>query len=236
MSFPKTVWQSTRNLIHITTGFGKQPDPLHAGLEAVSSVFIPVLGLAIGFLCALAAVIAQAAGLVGFTAFAGVACLAVLTGRKQINAMVGRPNGLRGGLVLFAAASFYFLIYGLNQLGSIRGLEFLCTALLFLPVSGSLAMVSAASVMPEPETPMPLSSTKGIHMILAAALAMVMMLPSFGITSLAFTAAAVLTGSIAGLIAGRKSYQPELLYAAAAIAELFFILLMLLANKPQIYY
>ncbi len=233
------VYHSVRTLLRIQIGATTKKESPHLGHPAMCALFLPLAGLAVGLASMIAASLAAALQMRYMPALAGLAVLAVLGGRKQATAALSIGNkdrALDAGSILFVSLAVIFLVVGLDELQAVRGVDFMALALLFLPSIGSLAMVSAASVLTEPSVNTDISSVKGLHLVFAAGLSLVLLLPAFGISGLAYMGLGVLAGSLTALIGGRKEYRVELLYAAAAFAELAFILLLLVANNPVTQY
>ncbi len=233
------IWGVIRSLFQIQTGIGRHHDQPHGEWSAYAIVFLPVAGFAVGFASMLAAALFQTLNVAYLPALAGVAVLAALGGARQADAIVSIRRGKQaqpGGAMMIVALTTLFLVFGLNGLQNPRGSYFIGIALLYMPSIGSLAMIAAASILPESPDHERLSSSKGVHLLLASALSLVLLLPAFGVAALAYMGVGVLAGSLTALISGRKEFRAELLYAAAAFAQLAFLLLLLLGNPPVVYY
>jgi hypothetical protein len=234
------VYQSVRYLLRIQIGVLIEKGNPHHRQSAIYAVFLPLAGLAVGLASMLAASLASAVLQMRFIpVLAGLAVLAAMGGRRQATSAMSirhKNHVSNTGKNLFVILAVVFYVVGLDALQTVRGADFMALALLFLPSIGSLAMVSAASVLPEPSVESSLASVKGVHLVLASGLTLVLLLPAFGISSLAYMGLGVLAGSLTALIGGRKEYRVELLYAAAAFGELAFMLLLLVVNNPARYY
>jgi hypothetical protein len=91
-------------------------------------------------------------------------------------------------------------------------------------------------VLPENAPGSPLVNVKGWQMVVASALAFVLMLPKFGVQSVAYAAASVLAGSLTALLLGKSSKKEEAAAVAASASEILFLLLLMMLSSPQIYY
>ncbi len=234
-----TVYHSVLYLLRIQIGATADrlnPNPRE---PTMLYVFLPLAGLVVGLVSGLAASFLAAMQMRYIPALAGLAIMAVLGGKRQTAAALSirrKDFALNAGSMLFVVLAVVFLVLGLDALQAMRGADFITLALLFLPAIGSLAMVSAASVMPEAPNQLPLSSVKGLHLILAAGLTLALLMPAFGVSALAYMGVGVLAGSLTALIGGRKEYRVDLLYAAAAFAQLIFLFVLLVANNTVIHY
>lgn len=239
MAFLKAFWQPVKLLFYIKTGLGKRPEALAGDSEAAAAVFLPLVGFIIGIISAGAAVIVQGVGLYSLSIVAGILVLVIFGGMRQFNsiARLFSTEGRATSAAVTAVLVLLFEIFSLSEIGNTRGYTNIYAALLYLPVAGALAMVSAASVSRESEgIGQPLSCVKGLHMLLSSILAFMLMLPQFGFMSLVFMAASVLAGSAAALLLNSRGNGQESVYVASIIGEILFIVTFILLNKPQIFY
>lgn len=238
MGFLKRLWESVKFLLQMRTGLGRKPEALSEAGEAAAAVFLPLAGVIIGFAAAIVAVVFQSFGFHNVYVVLGLAVLALLGGVRQFasSAKLIGGNGFSAGSAFAAALIVLFEATALIDIGSMRGTGTACNTLLYLPVPGVLAMLSAASAMGEPDERLPLSGVKALHLVLGSLLAFVLMLPQYGMLSLLLVAVAVLSGAVMALLAGKKQYRAEALYAAALVSELLFLVIMLLTAKSNIIY
>lgn len=239
MAFLKSLWISAKSLFCIIAGSGKKPEALTLDSEAVAAVFLPLAGLVVGFTAVVASGLFQLLGLFTVSIIAGLAVLVVLGGLKQFNsvAMLFSSEGRAAGAAVIAVLVLLLEFFALYETGSMQGYPSMFTMILYLPVTGALAMVAAASVShAEDGKSIPLSGVKGLHMVLCCVLTFVLMLPQYGMLSLLYVAASVLAGSVVALILNRKADREESIYVAAAAAEILYLIVFLLVNRPHIYY
>jgi cobalamin synthase len=238
MSFVNHIWQIIKSLFQFITGIGKKHDSLSSESDAVSAVFLPLVGLAIGAFSVLATAIIQLTGFYMVSVLAGLLVLAVLGGIRQYIAIGSLfTDKYRSGSTALAVVFItLFEVFVLYELGSSRGIPMLFSALLYFPVAGSLAMLSCASVTHSVNaSDIPLASVKAGHMLLASVLTFVLMLPQFGLLSLLYVSASVLSGSLVSIV-NRRGNRGEAIYISAAVAGILFLFILMLMNRPQIYY
>jgi hypothetical protein len=75
-----------------------------------------------------------------------------------------------------------------------------------------------------------------MHLALAALLAFALMLPRYGFLSLIYIMSSVLAGAVTALLLGRREFRVQAISAASIASELLYLLILLLAEKPQLYY
>lgn len=232
-------WLAIRSLVYNYTGFGKKPEGFSAESEALAAVFMPAAALTVGTVSVALVSIVRLTGLFAGAVVAGLAVMAVFGGMRRFKAVSSlfAPEGRAAGTAAATVLVLTFEVFAIYETAMYKVNTIIYPALLYLPVAGAVAMLSAASATKPEESPgMPLSAVKGWHMILASALAFVLMLPEFGLISLAFVASSVLAGSLTALAMQRRSERGEAVYLAAVAAELLFLLLLILLERPVVYY
>lgn len=240
MKFLSAAWSAVRSLFAVYTGSGKSNGGLSPEKEAVSAVFLPLLGLAVGLLSTLALRLFQGYFSIEALAVTGLAVLLIFGGVgrfRSVSALFSEANRSTGP----AAAAVIVLLFEtfvLIQLGSVWGFNVMRSALVCMPVIGALAMVSAASAQrSEVSAVLPLSGVKAWHMLASASLAFVLMLPVFGLRSFVYASSAVLAGALTAAALQKHDKKEEAACVAAVISELLFlILLVVFQGNPIVYY
>jgi hypothetical protein len=239
MRFFNGLLQGVRSLFFIRTGIGKRPDGDAADKEALLAVLLPLTGLAAGAVAALAAFLLRETGFIIAAVAGGLAVLAALGGVRQLNgaARLFKPGNIAGPAAA-VALMLLFEALAIMEIGSYREYSLIFAAFAYLPVASSVAMISAASALKfDAGVSAPLSGVKGWHMALASLLAFALMLPAFGLKSLAYIAVSVLAGSLAAAAMKNSVKKEEAAYVAAAVSEiLFLITMMLMEGQPILYY
>jgi cobalamin synthase len=240
MNFFNAIWSAIKSLFCLLMGKENQEHGIAAESRAIAAIFLPLMGLAAGLVAALALRIFQSLFSLELLALAGLAVLTVLGGYRRLasTSRLFNEKDRAAGAAVAAVLVLLFEAFALIELGSVWGFSVMLSAVVFLPVAASVSLLSAASAQRESDaTGTFLPGVKGMHMLLSALLAFVLMLPVFGLRAFIFAAVAVLAGAITAAAMQKREAKEEAATVAAVVSELLFlIVLMLFQGQSIIYY
>jgi hypothetical protein len=109
--------------------------------------------------------------------------------------------------------------------------------LLYMPVAETIATLSAASVLREDEIiDSPLLAVKGWHLLLSSLLAIVLMLPQFGIVSFVYISVSIFAGSMTTIVMSKSNKKEVAANIAAIVSNLLYLICLMLLTNSKIYY